>query len=69
MYKYLLLIVPPIFYYYKVIKNRDKYKQQQKTINEVKEINKSLINNILDFKINLHKLNKTLDDYNKRVNN
>lgn len=69
MYKYLLLIVPPIFYYYKVIKNRDKYKQQQKTINEVKEIHKSLINNILQFKLNLEKLNKTLDDYNKIVNN
>lgn len=68
MYKFFLLIIPPALYYYKVIKNRDKYKKKQETLLKIKEIQKSLIDNILQFKSNLEKLNKTLDNYNLAMN-
>lgn len=68
MYRFLLLIVPPALYYYKIIRNRNKYKQQQKTLSEIKEIQKCIINNISQFRTNLQRLNKTLDDYNSQIN-
>ena len=68
MYRFLLLIVPPALYYYRIIRNRNKYKQQQKTLSEIKEIQKCIINNISQFRTNLQRLNKTLDDYNSQIN-
>jgi DNA anti-recombination protein RmuC len=68
MYKYLLLVIPSgLYFYYKFIKEKERKEIQKKTLSEIENIKKDLIQNITQFKLNLKKLNKTLDDYNLQI--
>jgi DNA-binding transcriptional regulator YhcF (GntR family) len=69
MYKYLLLVLPSgLYFYYKFVKEKEKKEIQKKTLSKINKIKEDLIYNITQFKLNLDKLNKTLDDYNFGMN-
>lgn len=69
MYKYLLLVLPSgLYFYYKFVKEKEKKEIQKKTLSKINKIKEDLIYNITQFKLNLDKLNKTLDDYNSGMN-
>ena len=69
MYKYLLLVLPSgLYFYYKFVKEKEKKEIQKKTLSKINKIKEDLFYNITQFKLNLDKLNKTLDDYNFGMN-